>query len=499
MAKNRITIDVRTANSGASFTRTSDFQRSTKSKTFQSTLASTVAHEAAADANIRFDKKLSQEERNRFALSKYRIGKTTNTKAIRQRVLGQEKKLAIGVNDDENATYRNYKLLLEMFYRIVCRTPYDEDYAYSAHYSLENFKKGHHSKLAIDSFKDRTFVAHHKKDTDVVKDEWYMSIETENGVYTYCKTDFSNIPFESIKTSTDLLSIVKRVYLDTKGEPIKDYKIWNTNPRVDQLEFGRYKKKKLYENTEQHRGEHRFHGTYNGYSVQAPRGFIALTVNELKETELENEENRAKGVNERDTLVFNTEFNVNKKLYDEILSIKKKGQLFDEKDILANIMGVKKTAGRIVAERKESLSPTESIKKQVKVVGKGKVADEKGVVFTVNTSAMAESGVTKREENVPKQPNSSKPLEDDIPGLITVIDENGEEHEFNAFLRYVDNPNGKDSFEYLYIAKTDDMNDDNYMKASLWVEYQRKLKNGLFKDDDRGVQDIVRDLIDESF
>lgn len=150
--------------------------------------------------------------------------------------------------------------LATYFYRLVSKTPYDENYFY---------------------YLGRKRL--HTKDDSSVKMDWELRVTDYLGhTYTYTSDYFISTPEEwnNLKTNSD--SIIKNMARDFY-ESIYDFTdavVFNLNPRVDQLEYGRYQKK----NSDAiNVGPTTVHGLTDGYSVQAPKGFIRTTLEEISE------------------------------------------------------------------------------------------------------------------------------------------------------------------------------------------------------------------------
>lgn len=221
-----------------------------------------------------------------------------------------------------------YHLVSIIFYKVVARTPVDEEYDYFV--KSKNVKK--FDSIDDEYYKDNSLprrknesdtayldritkkksqldiflhtngysVKHHKPDDEVLRDTWYL--ELDNGV-KICSKDLGidwdvaylsfadNIDNKYWKVIQSALGYKEtRGFLKKENKPFTSYKIYNTNERWKLLEFGLYKKKDSINQRKE--GKNRYHGvTDNGFSVQAPRGMFGLTIAEIDQLERESKEN----------------------------------------------------------------------------------------------------------------------------------------------------------------------------------------------------------------
>lgn len=233
--------------------------------------------------------------------------------------------------------------LAKVFTRLVARTPFDEDYERRTNYK---------STKAV----NKIFI--HKADNSVVKNEWYMKVTCKGTGKSVVinpakyKTESYEYKFESIFSQGEyenLNPVEKQISSDIYGItqndegltfPINNVKIWNTNPRVDQLEYGRYKKKDVRKK-DVGKGEKRYHGTHQGYSVQAPRGFIGLTMSEIDGEVIKNAAQSYKyykSHSANDAIGFSMKIPLDKYLKSCIKQLKSSGKTeFDEHEILEQL------------------------------------------------------------------------------------------------------------------------------------------------------------------
>ena len=185
---------------------------------------------------------------------------------------------------------KKYQLIANMFFRIVARTPYDEDYKYTV---PNNHGNGNQFRYVTNKDGKREmmpyvpYVREHKKDDVVSRNEWKLVLQNDDGTeVSFFSTDFK-VSYEEVTNETAYKTISKKLKDSNKGKDgAKNFQlayITNDNPYIDVLEYGKYSKKAIP--TEQRKGKKRFHGAMNGYSVQAPRGMVRLTQSEFREAE----------------------------------------------------------------------------------------------------------------------------------------------------------------------------------------------------------------------
>ena len=185
---------------------------------------------------------------------------------------------------------QKYDVIASMFFRIVARTPYDEDYVYT----VENPNgKGKEFRYVTNKRGKREmmpyvpYVRKHKKDDVVSRDNWKLTLVNEDGSsISFMATDFS-VSYEHATNKTAYMSIAKKLRESNKdGKGVKNFSnasITNDNPYIDILEYGKYTNKEPVK--EQRFGKKRYHGTNGGYSVQAPRGMVRITTFEFEQGE----------------------------------------------------------------------------------------------------------------------------------------------------------------------------------------------------------------------
>lgn len=141
--------------------------------------------------------------------------------------------------------------IASMFFQwVVSRTPLDEDYR-------------------------RANGSMHYADEDVVRDEWHLRY----GNFDLCSKDLSGC-FDRFNDSTAIDTIASLLSAGIKtNKHIRTFKVYNTNPRFSQLEYGEYFLKHPGKITTGASG--RKHGVVDGFSVQAPMGMLRITESEL--------------------------------------------------------------------------------------------------------------------------------------------------------------------------------------------------------------------------
>lgn len=212
-----------------------------------------------------------------------------------------------------DAINMRYALVAMIFYKIVSRTPVDEDYVYEVsssvkqysmkltsekgnglYYRRKNEKTGHmeyfkRSERKIYEHENGVRFREHKKDDEVIRDRWVLKV----GRKTYRMNQFSNCDFNKgfvsngdISENGEWKKILSVIKPWTGNEILRHnfqtYSITNESPYWEILEYGGYSKgNSAISKGTASKGPDRYHGTVNGYSVQAPRGMVAKTVSEI--------------------------------------------------------------------------------------------------------------------------------------------------------------------------------------------------------------------------
>lgn len=272
------------------YTSSNDFKRFNTGKASNYSVASVITEAVVAEAyqrlNLTVGQKLTPDDKKALKIEK---------KAIRREINRDDYIKKTSIENSGLFLKAKYEVAAQTFYRIVCRTPYDEDYKYTVSITEKEYKPGKIFKSTGKSWKyvNHTFVRTHIADEDRVKDYWQMRFRTKEGFVNFTMDDFKNISFENISDG-NWRQVFNIIGLKAKWMDFNNLQIFNLHPRVDLLEYGRYTKDFTYSQIERHQGPNREHGIFKGYSVQAPRGFLGIsllemekmvTVNKYKEVE----------------------------------------------------------------------------------------------------------------------------------------------------------------------------------------------------------------------
>ena len=136
-----------------------------------SVITEAVAHIAADGMTVQQITSLKGDDKKIFKLKKFTIRRSLNKKdyihSFSQKDMKNVKNLSV---DDK------YDIAAKLFYRIVCRTPYDENYKYTiikrtaSSYNMKiNKRRPSHAKA---------YTYLHRKDNDVARDHWQLRIKT---------------------------------------------------------------------------------------------------------------------------------------------------------------------------------------------------------------------------------------------------------------------------------------------------------------------------------
>lgn len=128
------------------------------------------------------------------------------------------------------------------------------------------------SRTPVDEVYDRDGGLH-KPDEDSVRDDWYISygrMKLRSKDFPGCFDQFND------KNAIDIIAKRLQQGIKTSGN-IRSFRVYNTNPRFSQLEYGEYEctSSKIY------KGPEKEHGLAGGFSIQAPRGMLRITEIEL--------------------------------------------------------------------------------------------------------------------------------------------------------------------------------------------------------------------------
>lgn len=208
---------------------------------------------------------------------------------------------------DETIRKNKYFLVSTIFFRLVARTPIDEDYwtkekdnrikpleLEDIYYYKTDPKTGRQvmtkrSQKSISYHEKGLRNRFHKADDKRIRDEWYIKLGSFK--IRFCSTDF-NIDYDAAfeegiphASQSVITKIAKEMGALDNYPDFEDYEIWNASPYFRTLEFGEYNNKSKAENSWIGKGAKRFHGTNEGYSVQAPLGLLGRTLAEFSELE----------------------------------------------------------------------------------------------------------------------------------------------------------------------------------------------------------------------
>ena len=274
---------------------------------------------------------------------------------------------------------KKYQYAGTAFFRIVSRTPYDEDYVVTRHVNLEDRKK-YRLKIVGKGIQKSVVLensySQHRADNDVVRNDWYIElINADGSSVTLGVKDFGGVSFENV-TGAGWKAVSDSMKKVNGGKEIVDMNIFNMNQRCRQLEFGLYR---TQESREFHKGAKRYHGVAGGYSVQAPRGFVRITQMELANAGRLSDEvpstgreilrGKRKGETEEEPLGFSAYLpeNVDSRATEIVADYFRNynGRLFNEKDVLEAMVSdrmnpklrTRKTAEQLREEARLKLEP----------------------------------------------------------------------------------------------------------------------------------------------
>lgn len=264
----------------------------------------------------------------------------SRAKATAQKIVSKNKKnnsSKITFDSDINnaflpkTTLAKYRVLAKLVLKLIARTPVDEDYYYMYQREWNGI--------------NRKVIRKHTKDESIARDDWKVNLVLESGQQVNITTeDLKNIGclFDDENSKTDLRLITNYFKTVCNGDDYKNFRCVNNNPHFDYLEFGMYNSNGPYSsgNDEYQHKNKEFHGSYNGYSVQAPRGIIRLTAQEFNNTLIKIEEESTKSYKKKLTaakIKIDSSYMMNEEMKASLRSIEKK-DVFKEKDILKALL-----------------------------------------------------------------------------------------------------------------------------------------------------------------
>lgn len=131
------------------------------------------------------------------------------------------------------------------------------------------------SRTPIDGVYRRSNGSMHYPDNDIIRNDWYLQC----GSVTVRSTDFEGA-FDSFNDTGAIEKIASHIERSIgKNEIVSDFRVYNTNSRFLQLEYGLYVLSGKGEISIDSEG--RKHGVVDGFSIQAPHGMLRLTNAEL--------------------------------------------------------------------------------------------------------------------------------------------------------------------------------------------------------------------------
>lgn len=276
----------------------------------------------------------------------------------------KDKPKGVGMSQEfgNESLEQSLKLAAKFFYRIVSRTPVDEDYKYTESREIDPAKKksfvlGKARNMqykVMPKTKSGVYERWHKKDTVVAREEWTLTV---NGT-GFTMKDFDGIDFEHVGSESwmEVYDVLKsRIGNEAPGGKADrlDVLIRNDNPYIDVLEYGLYKKKDAANDAEAHEGKKYYHGTNAGYSVQAPRGMIRLTDAEFDTLSAETKKGEGLNPDRLETIgprgtgaiewappinAMGERDEMNGTFWRGLREAMDSGHLFDERDILKSML-----------------------------------------------------------------------------------------------------------------------------------------------------------------
>lgn len=259
----------------------SDFGRfaNNRNEKFKERVFKELAKEKITDINSAVAKALRKKERVNVVHNTKKIaGQSAAMKELNNNVINT----SYSKDMEAKTLSSRYRIIALTFFRLVARTPIDEDYYYHF-YEIKELK---HKGKTRDSY-TKEIVRKHTKDDSVARDDWECLINLESGKELKITTqnlEALGLNFENEHDNNSIRTLTSYLIKQSGGEPYTHFQFINLNEHFEYLEFGLYYSNGKYasENTKYaHKGEKRFHGSINEYSVQAPRGIVRLTAQEF--------------------------------------------------------------------------------------------------------------------------------------------------------------------------------------------------------------------------
>ena len=179
-----------------------------------------------------------------------------------------------------------YLVVAKLYFLIVCTTPFDEPYNYTAYVDRKYTKADKHDRRKFKSVS--AVIRKHVPDDEALRDTWCINLATEGAKSSdFLSTEDFNVNWEN-ERGPGYKTIAKKLMDFYKKEPFTTFHIWNSYQSKDgfnkfmALEYGQYTAKNT---PERHVGDkvHREHGLVGGYSIQAPQGFVRLAWQEVED------------------------------------------------------------------------------------------------------------------------------------------------------------------------------------------------------------------------
>ena len=220
-----------------------------------------------------------------------------------------------------------------VFQRVVARTPVDE--AYKTKYKQTGKVRNSGGKG-----KPKEDEAEHKPDNDSLRDDWVCNLKFDDFSITIKSTDYDVKIFEKINDKESIQVIVNDIVkklssfndikLDKRGVNTKvSVNFENKNGHFAKLEYGYGGRSSSHEPV---KGDKRYHGLVNGFSVQAPSGFFRISMIELGQImSIKGRANVAKRLEEKCyDIAKSNKFFLNKMSYMKVGSESRLKQTFND-------------------------------------------------------------------------------------------------------------------------------------------------------------------------
>ena len=283
--KGSIQIDITTVNGKK--------QKATP-KTLAKMLKDGYVNQVSEYAAKHVTKKLTLAKQKAVAKSKGKITpKTANLKMKVSRTPDITKNAAT-IKKNKNMEFKHitptiaqaYLVVAKLFFKIVCNTPYDERYKYTAYVDRTYTKADKNDNRKLKSMK--AVLRTHVPDDEVLRDLWCINLVAPGvPASVYFSTKDFNVDWEN-ENGSGYKTIAKKLRSFYKDAEFTTFHIWNSYQphdgfnKIMALEYGRYTAK---DTEERHTGQKREHGLIGGYSIQAPQGFVRLAWQEVEDAD----------------------------------------------------------------------------------------------------------------------------------------------------------------------------------------------------------------------